>query len=121
MNFLKAVAIIFCVCGGSAHAQQLNVQEVLETKQRAVAGGFAARAEWMALGYYLQGVIEGTAGYQKALIAANEAALFCPPSGKSYSVDEIFRFLERSKEADRSRPASRVIIEAYADAFPCRS
>ncbi|MEO0399907.1 MAG: Rap1a/Tai family immunity protein [Pseudomonadota bacterium] len=120
MRYLMIIAAVLYAAGTPVYAQQLTARDVLAIKERTASGGFSARSEWTALGYYLQGVIEGAAGYQQALTAAGKPALFCPPKGKNYSVDEIFRFLDRASDEDKSRPASAVIIEAYAGAFPCR-
>jgi len=102
-----------------AQAQQLTVEDALAIRDRAGMSEFASRAEWSALTYYLQGVIEGVAAYQQTLIEQGRPALFCPPADKRYSIDEFFRYLTNSTDEDSSRPATLVIVEAYADAYPC--
>lgn len=104
----------------TAMAQQLSVEEALAVRDRASTGDFTARAEWNAVTYYLQGVIEGLGAYQQSLITADMPALFCPPPNKNYSLNEIFRFLSKSPEQEKSRPATLVIVEAYAAAYPCQ-
>lgn len=119
MNKLVVLLLVTFTLPATAAAQQLSVEDTLALRDRAGTGDFTVRAEWNALTYYLQGAIEGIGAYQQTLIAEGHPALFCPPPNKTYSVDELFRFLNKSSEADRSRPASLIIVEAYAAAYPC--
>ena len=119
MRKLAIAAIAFMSLASTAQAQQLTVEETLSIQNRASTGDFAARAEWNALTYYLQGLIEGAAGYQQTLMKQGKKPLFCPPSGKSHSIEHVIRYLTNSAKKDKLRPASLVIIESYASAYPC--
>ncbi|WP_428409680.1 hypothetical protein [Hyphococcus sp.] len=100
-------------------AASLSAAEALEIKQRAGAGGFAARAEWMALTFYLQGAVETAMGYNEVLKAAGKKPLFCPPPNSSESLDGLLAVLERAKAEDRSKEAAALILEDYARRYPC--
>lgn len=102
------------------HAKQVSVDEVKNIQNHAQSGAFTGRAEWNALTYYLQGLIEGAAGYQEALSKAGKPPLFCPPKGKGYSAEELVQILDRSSPAEKNRPASLVILEAYTRKYPCK-
>ncbi len=119
MRILTVVAIVSIAALSPAQAQQLTVQEVLDIKNRATTGAFGGRAEWNALAFYFQGVIEGAVGYQLTLTEQGKSPLFCPPRGKGYTVEEMIRFLNKSTTDDRSRPASLVIMESYGREYPC--
>lgn len=119
MKQLAIAAIAFLSLQTVAYAQQLTVDDALAIRDQAGASDFAGRAEWSALTYYLQGVIEGVAAYQQTLAERGKPTLFCPPPNKRYSIDEFFRYLTKSADEDKSRPATLVIVEAYADAHPC--
>ena len=112
---VSVVTSLFC----PAQAQPLSVDETLALRDRMASGAFAARAEWNALTYYLQGVVEGAVGYNETLATQSKAAAFCPPTNKDYSIDEMLRFLAETKRDERSQPASLVILEAYAQQYPC--
>ncbi|MEM9286164.1 MAG: Rap1a/Tai family immunity protein [Pseudomonadota bacterium] len=119
MRHQLALACGFWALASVAYGQQLTVADALAMRDRTSAGAFATRAEWNALTYYLQGVIEGAVGSGETLASQNKERAFCPPPGKGYSVDEVFRYFEKTNVADRARPAALVIVEAYADAYPC--
>lgn len=102
------------------HAKQITVNEVESIQSATLSGAFGARAEWNALTYYFQGIIEGAAGYQEGLGRAGKSLLFCPPAGKGYSIEELMKILSQSSRADRKRPASLVVLEAYARKYPCK-
>lgn len=103
-----------------ARAEPLSVAEVLAIRDNAQSGAFSARAEWQALSFYLQGVVEGAVGYQQALVEQGKRPLFCPPKGGSHSLQEIFSLLSAGPAADKRRPAHLVILEAYARKYPCK-
>lgn len=68
MKYAKfVVSCLFVLSILPAHAKQITVNEVTNIQQAAQSGEFTGRAQWNALTYYLQGVIEGAAGYQKNL------------------------------------------------------
>ncbi len=119
MKHLAIAAIAFLSLQTAAQAQQLTVEDTLAIRDQAGTSEFAGRTDWNALTYYLQGVIEGVAAYQQTLAEQGKPTLFCPPPNKRYSIDEFFRFLTRSTDEDKSRPATMVIVDAYADAYPC--
>ncbi len=115
-----AIALIACSSMlAAAHAGQLTVAQTLAIKDRAAAGAFEGRAEWNALSFYLQGVIEGAASYQQTLAEQGKSPLFCPPRNKSYSIEEIIVFMNKSTETNKKRAATLVIMEAYARQYPC--
>jgi len=103
-----------------ASSEPITVSEALKIKENASANIFAARAEWNALTFYLQGLVEGAASYQEILINNGKKTLFCPPKGKSYSLEELFENLERSKQDHGNHRAATVIMEAYAKEYPCK-
>jgi Rap1a immunity proteins len=119
MKMLTVAAIVSFAALSPVQAQQLTVQETLDIKNRATTGAFGGRAEWNALGFYFQGVIEGAVGYQQTLTEQGKPPLFCPPRGKGYAVEEMIGFLNKSAPDDRSRPASLVIMESYGREYPC--
>lgn len=120
MNSFAAASIFCLMVSTSAQAQSLNVGQVVAIKEAAATGSFAARAEWHALSFYLQGVIEGAAGYQQTLAEQGKPLLFCPPRGTQYSLQDFFGVLEKSDAADKTRAASVVIMEAYVRRYPCK-
>jgi len=114
------VSCMFVLSVLPAHAKQITVNEVTNIQEAAQSGEFTGRTQWNALTYYLQGVLEGSAGYQKALKKAGKPQLFCPPADKGYSIEELIKILSQSSKADKNRPASLVILEAYARKYPCK-
>ena len=100
-------------------AAPLSVSDALAMKDKVQSGSFEGRAEWHALTFYLQGVIEGAAAYQQSLLAEEKAPLFCPPQNKNYSIEEIFLLLGKAKIEDNARPAAHFVLEAYANKYPC--
>ncbi len=112
-------ATAFLALQTAAQAQELTVEDTLAIRDRAGTSEFVGRADWNALTYYLQGIIEGVLVYQQTLIEQDKPALFCPPRNKSYSIDELIRYLTKVAAKDQPRPATLVIVEAYADAYPC--
>ncbi len=116
-----AVAVLLLgLAAVNTHAKPLTVSGVQEIHERVQTPAFAGRAEWNALTYYLQGVIEGAAAYQQGLAASGKPALFCPPPKKAYAIDEFLRLLRNAPNDDQNRPASEVILEAYAKKYPCK-
>jgi hypothetical protein len=119
MKKLALITAALMLVTTPAFADPITVSETLTLKKQAVSSAFNARAEWNALTIYLQGVIEGTAAYQETLIKAGHAPLFCPPRNKSYSLEELFHYLEKTKADNQNRPAVTVLIEGYAKKYPC--
>jgi len=116
----KLIATVaFFALASTAQAQQITVQEPLDVQNRLKTGTLTARAEWNALTFYLQGVVEGVGAYQRTLIAQGKPPVFCPKPGKKYSIEELFRHLSQSSQEDKDRPATVVILEGYANAHPC--
>ncbi len=113
------VALAAILCVQPAAGASLTAAQALEIKNRTSAGGFAARAEWMALTFYLQGAVETAMGYNDALKASGKTPLFCPPSNSSESLDGVLAVLERAKQEDRNREAAALILENYARKYPC--
>lgn len=101
-------------------AKRLTVNELKGIQARTQSGSFAGRAQWNALTYYLQGVVEGVGAYQEGLGSSDLPPLFCPPKGKSYSIKEMMTLFEQSSSADKSRPASVVLVEMYRRKYPCK-
>ena len=102
-----------------ALAEPITVSQMLTLKKQAASSAFTARAEWNALTFYLQGVVEGIVSYQKTLIEMGQSPLFCPPKNKSYSLEELFHSLEQSTPADQNRTAATVLMEGYVKHYPC--
>ena len=100
-------------------ADPITVSHTLALKKQASSSAFTARAEWNALTFYLQGVVEGVISYQKTLIKMGHSPLFCPPTNKSYSLEELFHSLEQSTPADQNRTAVTVLMESYVKRYPC--
>ena len=103
-----------------ASAQELTVQGVLDVQGAASSGEFTGRSEWVAMNYYLQGVIEGIGTYQGALSERGEATVYCPPRGKGYSIEELMPALRSVPESQKGRPAREVILEHYASSYRCK-
>lgn len=97
-----------------------SVAEALAVRDRAQAGAFAARAEWTALTFYLQGAVEAVMAYRQALETEGAPPLFCPPSDHAESIDGLLGILNRATEADRRKSAVAWILESYAKKYPCR-
>lgn len=116
---LAAVVAVFGLVSLPSQAKQLSVKDVLAMQASVQSGEFAGRAQWQALGFYLQGVIEGIAAQQLALQAAGKPGLFCPPKGKGYSMQEFFRLLHQSDAEQRDKPVSEVLFASYATLYPC--
>lgn len=114
------VAGLFGWCVGAATAQELTVQGVLDVQSAASSGEFTGRSEWVAMNYYLQGVIEGIGTYQGALAESDETTVFCPPRGKGYSIEELLPALRTVPDSQKSRPAREVILEHYASRYRCK-
>lgn len=121
MKIFLATAFVCLSLFSPTLAQQLSVADALAIKERAATGTFSARAEWHALSFYLQGVVEGAAGYQQTLAEQGKRPLFCPPKNKNYSMQDLFALLGKSVSADRNRAASLVILESYARQYPCKN
>lgn len=102
-----------------AAAAPVTVGEVKDLKARAEAGAFSARAEWNALTYYLQGIVEGAVGYHKALDDRGGETLFCPPQGASNSLDEVIAALDAASAKTKDRPITTVVTELYVKKYPC--
>lgn len=102
-----------------AAAAPVTVGEVKDLKARAAAGAFSARAEWNALTYYLQGVVEGAVGYHKALNDRGGETLFCPPQGASNSLDELIAALDAASAKTKDRPVTALVTELYVKKYPC--
>ena len=120
MKKLVFIAAALSLFGIAAHADPITVAQTLAIRKKAVSSSFTERAEWNALTLYLQGVIEGAVAQQKMLAKKGHVPLFCPPKNKSYSLKELFRFLEQSKSSQETRPAVTAIMEGYMKAYPCR-
>jgi len=121
MKYLKfVVGCLMFLSVLPTHAKQISVNEVKAIQENAQSGAFVGRAEWNALTYYLQGVIEGAVGYQESLGKVGKRLLFCPPKGKGHSIEELLKILNQSSRADKNRPASLVILEAYTLKYPCK-
>lgn len=114
-----STAIFFCMTGASVSAAQITVAQALQLKEKAGSGAFAARAEWNAFTYYLQGLAEGAAAYQIGLTTNDQKTLFCPHRTKSFSSDEMFEFLSAAARTSPGRPAAVVILEGYSEKYPC--
>lgn len=102
-----------------ATAQQITVSDVKQMQVNVQSGSFTAMAEWNALTYYLQGVIEGIAAHNKILSSTNSGKKFCPPKGKSYSIEEVFRLLGEADSKAQKKPAAEVLFAQYVKKFPC--
>ncbi|MEM9618722.1 MAG: hypothetical protein AAF936_12240 [Pseudomonadota bacterium] len=102
-----------------AAAAPVTVGEVKGIKARAEAGAFSARAEWNALTYYLQGVVEGAVGYHKALDDRGGETLFCPPQGASNSLDELIAAIDAAGPKAKDRPITALVTELYVKKYPC--
>jgi len=120
LSIAVACLLAFAPTSLVAASQQITAGEALAMRERAAGRTFSARAEWQALGFYMQGVVEGAAGYQNALRERGKQPLFCPPAGKSFSLDELFAIMEAAKPANRIQPAVGVILDAYAEKYPCK-
>lgn len=116
------IAAIALVALGAAHAysEDLTVEGAIEIQTKAGAGDFTGRSEWVAMTYYLQGLIEGIGTYQGTLSENDEATVYCPPRGKGYSIEELLPVLRAVPETQKSRPAREVILEHYASQYPCK-
>ncbi|MEO1241752.1 MAG: Rap1a/Tai family immunity protein [Pseudomonadota bacterium] len=102
-----------------AAAAPVTVGEVKDLKARAKAGAFSARAEWNALTYYLQGVVEGAVSYHKALNDSGGETLFCPPQGATNSLDELIAALDAAGLKAKHRPVTALVTELYVKKYPC--
>ena len=118
-HLLLAVMSALWIFQSPAYSQQLTVNEAINIQNKVQTNAFAGRAEWNALTYYLQGVIEGIGGYKESLSETRQSILFCPPKAKNYSIEEFLIMLKHSMPEDRNRPASLVLIEAYTEKYPC--
>lgn len=114
-----SVFLIAVICLAPAAAAPVTVGEVKDLKARAEAGAFSARAEWNALTYYLQGVVEGAVGYHKALDDRGGETLFCPPQGASNSLDELIVAIDAASAKTKDRPITTVVTELYVKKYPC--
>lgn len=118
MRMLAGLILIFGL-SAATQAQQLTVHDALQLQKNLTTGEFASRGQWNALSYYLQGLIEGSAAYQQVLKDRQQTPLFCAPKGKHYSVQELMQILHASDKSKRSKPVSLVIMETYAQRYPC--
>ncbi len=112
--------LIAAISLAPAAAAPVTVGEVKDLKAHAEAGAFSARAEWNALTYYLQGVVEGAVGYHKALDDRGGETLFCPPQGASNSLDELIAALDAVDSAAVDRSVISVVMDHYRKKYPCR-
>ena len=120
MNLKFLLAFSYTLLALPGQTQQLTVNDVKSLQTKVQSGSFSGRAEWNALTYYLQGVMEGIGGYQEGLPQAGKTPLFCPPKGKSYSFEELMQILNQSSPNNHDRPASKVILETYIQRYPCQ-
>lgn len=121
MKYLRLISLCLGVLASlPGHTKQLTVSDIKHLQAQTQSGSFAGRAQWIALAYYLQGVIEGAAGYHESLEKNKKLPLFCPPKGKGYSLEELLQILQQSSQSDQNRPASLVILEAYKRQYPCK-
>ncbi len=115
----KMFILAACLLAQPTAASSLTVAEALAIKERAASGSFASRAEWSALGIYLQGAVEAVMTYRDALDAAGASPLFCPPRNSSESIGGIVAMLEAAKASERDRQAVALVLETYAKKYPC--
>ncbi len=120
-RFVSVIFAITLMSGGLALAGPISVAEAVKINQAVSSGSFEARAQWGALTYYLQGVVEGAGAYQETLIAKGVTPLFCPPKNKSYSIQEIVEQLEAGLPRKKQEKAVSVILAAYAAQYPCKN
>ena len=119
MKIIAVITATLILATTPALAEPITVSQILTLKKQAASSAFTARAEWNALTFYLQGVVEGAVAYQETLIKMGRSPLFCPPKNKSYSLEELFRSLEQSTPADQNRTAVTVLMESYVKHYPC--
>lgn len=120
MRSIFVVTAMLAVATTPAFSQDLSVEGALEIQTKASAGDFAGRSEWVAMTYYLQGIVEGFGTYQDALKDAGKQTAFCPPQNKSYSIEEMMQAIQAAPRKDRARNARDVVLEHYAEAYPCQ-
>ncbi|MEM6852569.1 MAG: hypothetical protein AAF527_12625 [Pseudomonadota bacterium] len=121
MKRVLAAGAAWMLAFGPAAAEPVTVREVLEARMSAASGAFGARAEWGALVFYLQGVIEGVAAAQLQAKDIEAEPIFCPPPGKGYSIEEAVALLEAAAEDNDNQPAAAALLKGYAKALPCKA
>ncbi|MEO0411492.1 MAG: Rap1a/Tai family immunity protein [Pseudomonadota bacterium] len=94
----------------------LSVKEALRMRASAGAPGFANRADWMALTYYLQGVIEGAVVHARMPGAAGS---FCPVPNAHYDLGSVFVALEGVDPSQQDEPVAKYVLEVLAQRYPC--
>jgi len=120
MQILMLSCAAIALASAPCSAGQLRVKDVAAMRDAARGGAFAARADWNALSYYLQGAMEAISLAQRELEAADRTALFCPPKGQSMDISDVYAMLDNARKADADAPVTDAILAALRQRFPCR-
>jgi hypothetical protein len=105
----------------TAPAKAVTIEDIQRMKVNAQAGAFGARAESIALSYYIQGAMEAIALAQQSLEKADKPPLFCPPKNSQTSADEIYTFLDKAARTGQTGEILPAILNDFKARYPCKA
>ncbi|MEM7570171.1 MAG: hypothetical protein AAF337_10280 [Pseudomonadota bacterium] len=114
--FVLALGLIVTVPANAAGP--MTVKDAIALKNAAQTGDFSSRAQWTALSYYLQGVIEGAVSTARV---SGPAGGFCPAENARYDLGEIFMAFEKLPSKQAEQMAAMAVAEHLRALYPCKS
>ncbi|PHZ84556.1 Rap1a/Tai family immunity protein [Paremcibacter congregatus] len=117
------LACMMLLGAAPAEAKTLTVAEALAIEARVKTGHFGAQAEMLALGHYVQGMIEGNMSYYHRLRQDNTPTRFCLPTdpGFSFSMQAFFKIMHERKETERDTSAAEAVLQSFETHYPCQN
>lgn len=102
-----------------APVKAVTLEDIQRMKLEAQAGAFGARAESIALSYYIQGAMEAIALAQQSLEKSDSPPLFCPPKNSQTTADEIYKFLDKAAREGQTGAILPAILDDFKARYPC--
>lgn len=113
-RLIWAMGVFFAAA--TAQAEPLTVEQALLIRDDAQKPGFSGRAAWIAMSYYLQGVIEGTVASARR---AGPASGLCPAPEARYDLNEILAFFEEVTHQQPQQMAADAVVSHLRQRFEC--
>lgn len=114
------VATAGCALGAPAAAAEFTLVDYETMKARMEASSFAGRAEWNALSFYLQGAMETIGSIQKDAERTGGDKIFCPPTGETMDMGDVFAILDDARRETKKQPAIAVLLAGIHQRYPCK-
>lgn len=112
---------IAAVTAQPAPVKAVTLEDIQRIRLQAQAGAFGARAENIALSYYIQGAMEAIALAQQSLEKSGKPPLFCPPKNSQTSADEIYTVLDKAVRAGQTGEILPAILNDFKARYPCKA